>query len=148
MDLLLCGTEVSGSCQKVDGDPDLNKGLLGYLLDGKIRLLAIKHPNGQIKSRCLLKLMWNNDQAVLFQERIYPPQPPLEDVKILHEQAKQKAKELGIPLVTVDKYSDDAVLGSKPLVSLGGPAPFEYSDAAEQEFVTNGSYKVSQYYLT
>ncbi|MBA3602599.1 MAG: hypothetical protein H0W50_02940 [Parachlamydiaceae bacterium] len=60
IDILLCGTEVDGSCQRVDGDANLNKGLLGYSMDGKIKILAIKSaegPLGKINARCLLKVL-------------------------------------------------------------------------------------------
>ncbi|MBA3603421.1 MAG: hypothetical protein H0W50_07225 [Parachlamydiaceae bacterium] len=42
MDLFLSGTEVEGSCQRVDGDSNLNKCLMAYVFDGKNRLLAVK----------------------------------------------------------------------------------------------------------
>ncbi len=60
-DLLLCGTEVSGSCQRVDRSPSLNKGLLGYLLDGKHRMIAVKDPDtGKIAARTIIRLLWDN----------------------------------------------------------------------------------------
>lgn len=47
-DLFLCGTEVLGCCQKIGGDVDKNRALMGYVLDGKYRILAIKDPSGKI----------------------------------------------------------------------------------------------------
>ena len=35
-DLLMIGTEIQGSCQRVGGDPDLNKCLVSYLMNGEI----------------------------------------------------------------------------------------------------------------
>ena len=71
-DLLLCGTDVSGSCMRVDGSPELNKGLLGYIMDGKNRLIAVKNPQGKILSRSILRILWDGEKVVLFLERLYP----------------------------------------------------------------------------
>ncbi|NGX42759.1 MAG: hypothetical protein K940chlam7_01046, partial [Chlamydiae bacterium] len=129
MDLLLCGTEVDGSCQRVGGDASLNKGLLGYLLDGKNRLLAIKTekgPKGRIEARCLLRLLWDGKQPVLLRERFYPHPIHPDYEKTLNKLAQSKAEALGVPLVSFDEKG-----GKYPrtLEALGGPAPFEYSDA-------------------
>ena len=41
--LLMCGTAVKGSCQRVDGDPDLNKCLLvPFLIFSLIKILRQK----------------------------------------------------------------------------------------------------------
>ena len=71
IDLLLCGTDVSGSCQRLDGESEKNKGLLGYLVDGKNRLLAIKEED-KIIARCILRLLWDGEQSVIYRERFYP----------------------------------------------------------------------------
>ena len=46
-DLLLIGTEVSGSCQRISGDASVNKCLVGYLADGKNRAIVAKDKNGK-----------------------------------------------------------------------------------------------------
>lgn len=73
-DLLMCGTEIANSCQNVYKNPDLNKCLLAYLMDGKNRLLAIKDPNGIILMRSILRILWDEkaQEPVLFMEAIYP----------------------------------------------------------------------------
>ncbi|MFI5205955.1 MAG: hypothetical protein ACHQVK_03360 [Candidatus Paceibacterales bacterium] len=129
-DILLCGTEVAGSCQRVDGDPSLNKGLLGYLMDGKIRLLAVKTGStsqDHIEARCLLRLLWDGEKPVLLRDRLYPDLINPEYKSALNAMAKKKAKALGVPLVSRD---GDGEAYPRDLVALGGPAPFEYSDAA------------------
>lgn len=126
IDLLLCSTDVAGSCQRIGGSADLNKGFLGYLVDGKNRLLAIKDKKGKIVARCMLRLLWDGNGPVLYRERFYPDIISPKQERALNILAKQQAKELAIPLTS----GDDGVLYGKSLEALGGPAPYEYSDAA------------------
>lgn len=132
-DLFLCGTEVSGSCQRIDGEPRLNKCLLAYLIDGKNRLLAIKDiETGKIEARCIFRILWNDttQQPVLFQDRIYPSTAQETHSKALTDLAKQRAKDLGIALYTAcDKKEENAI--ADVIMSLGSPAPYEYEDASD-----------------
>ncbi len=121
-DLLLCGTEVPGSCQRIDGDPHLNKGLLGYLMNGQTRLLAIVDKKGSIVARSLLRILWDGEKPVLFLERHYGDSRYEKAIKKL---AKAKAKKMKLVLTSLQ---GDGKLYSKPLQSLGGLAPFEYCD--------------------
>lgn len=128
-DLLLCGTEVSGSCQNVTGTPDLNKGLLGYLMDGKIRLLAVKDKaTGVIITRTMMKLEWDavGKHPVIFLERFYGDNP--EHQKALIDLAKEKARMLGGGIPTLNQAVGGAPY-DRSLQALGGPAPFEYTDS-------------------
>jgi len=140
-DLFLCGTEVAGSCQRVDGSHHLNKGLLGYLLDGKNRMLAVKDgKSGKVLARCLFRLLWDKTHhcPALFQDKIYPSPCSAEMERALNTLAKVKAQELGLHLYVnakmIDTASDDV-----ELASLGSPAPFEYEDAA-QGVMENGKF--------
>ncbi len=130
-DILLCGTELLGSCQKVDGDPTLNQGLVGYLRNGQTRLLAIKDKEGCIVARRLIRLLWNEQQQkpVLFLERLYSniDNPGLDDA--LLEEAKKMAKRLDCPLTCLNLPGKKLEDYSDPLQSLGGSAP-EYVDGA------------------
>lgn len=126
-DLTLLGTEAEGSCQNISGDPEFNKCLLAYLLDGKNRLLAIKDEKGVIQARAILRLLWDGEKPVLFLERIYPD---ILDEKLkdhLIDFAKERATALGLDLLSKETGSGDDY--SKTLHSLGGRAPFEYVDA-------------------
>lgn len=125
MDLFLCGTEVQGSCQRVDGSANLNQCLLAYILDGKNRLIAVKDAqSGEIQARAILRLLFCEDKPVLFLEEIYPAVcPPAFQDKIM-ECAKQRADSLGLDLYVAGEKSE--------LVSLGSIAPFEYFDSAEE----------------
>jgi hypothetical protein len=126
IDLLLCGTDVTDSCQRVEGDPQNNKGLLGYLMDGKNRLLAVKDPSGKIVARCLLNVMWDGQEPVLYRERFYPSNLSAKHQQGLNELAKQVARSMKLTLTSEE---GDKPYG-KELQALGGPAPYEYSDGA------------------
>jgi len=127
IDLLLCGTDVSGSCQRIDGTPNLNKGLLGYLMDGKNQLLAIKDSSGKIVARTMLRLLWDGTDPVLFRERFYPDAISSKESDALNRLAQQIAEKLKVPLT--EKGGKGARYG-KDLQALGGPAPYEYSDGS------------------
>jgi hypothetical protein len=126
IDLLLAGSDVAGSCQRLDGTPQTNKGLLGYLMDGKNRLLAIKDSRGKIVARCILRLLWDGTQPVLYRERFYPDTIASKETEALKNLAIMLAKKLAVPL------TDDGEGSSygKNLQALGGPAPYEYCDGA------------------
>ena len=140
-DLLLCGTEMADSCQRTGGLPEVNKGLLGYLMHGHVLLIAIKNDvTEKMESRALLKLLWDGKQPVILLERYYPLPPILNPA---HQIAMEKiaiahAEKLGLPLVQIgcdlssDKTCNGCVgeTGYPCDISSGkGSAPFEYSDA-------------------
>jgi hypothetical protein len=143
IDLVLSGEEVLQSCQRVDGDPEYNKGLLGTLLDGKIRMIAVKSKKGaegKILARALLKILWDGEKPVLFLERFYFNGPASErHKKAIIEMASRKAKRLGLELVSKDGQGTSY---DKPLQSLGGPASFEYSDGSGLRATEKGKYMI------
>ena len=124
IDLLLCGTDVMVSCQRLDGSPNQNKGLLGYLMDGKNRLLAIKEGKGKIVARSILRLLWDGERPVLYRDRFYPDNIDSRHLKALNEAALELAKKLRIPLTS----AAEGVSYGKTLHSLGSSAPYEYCD--------------------
>ena len=130
-DLLLLGTEVAGSCQRVDGSADLNKGLLAYLLDGKHRAIVIVSPSGEIVARSLLRLLLDEKtgQAILFQEVVYPKNTTTDLRKALQDMAIKRAEILNVPLVASESTQGKKDNYPNALISKGGPAPFEYVDA-------------------
>jgi hypothetical protein len=130
-DLFLCGSEVTGSCQRVDGEPYLNRCLMGYVLDGKVRLLAVKDDKGVIISRAILKLLYDRDKKpVLFFERVYGD---MRYQSALEMYARQKAKSMQLSLFSAGK-------GPK-LESFGNVAPYEYEDGGVG--VSKGVYVIS-----
>jgi ankyrin repeat protein len=132
IDLFLCGTEVLGSCQRVDGDPHLNQCLMGYVLDGKSRLLAIKDPEtNRIVARAMIKILVDSrDRPQLFFERVYGN---AKFGKELLAFAKQKAENLGVALF---KYS----AAGETLYSRGNFVNIEYEDGGVG--ITNGIFEL------
>lgn len=154
-DLFLCGSEVIGSCQNVIGNPSLNKCLLGYVLDGKTRVLCVKETEeGPIKARALLKVFIQKkaDPATgeekevpcLIFEKPYPKITPLLHKQLI-EAAKIKAALMGVDLY--EASSDGVTLYSK-----GVHAPFEYEDGAldagPEGHRTNGVFSITGKLIT
>lgn len=137
-DLFLCGTEVEGSCQRVNGNPNHNIGLLGYLLDGKHRIAEIKDADGKIVARRILRLLWDksNNKPVLLMEWLYPDILNPELKLALDIFVKKRAKELG-----VDLYEQ----GENPveLESKDSRSPCEYVDSADG-IQWKGIYKITK----
>ncbi len=143
-DLLLLGTEVLQSCQHIMADVENNKCLLAYALDGKNRAIAVKDKTGKIIARSVLRLMLDEEagKPVLLMERIYSDaQGNSLAQEMVKEGCLQKAKALGLPLV-IGSYVKGAEQYKGKLTALGGPAPFEYSDAGHG-IQPNGQFKVS-----
>lgn len=145
-DLLLCGTEIDGSCQRIDGNPETTKGLIAYILDGKNRMLAIKNKqSGKIQARCLLKILLDNDtqKPVLFQERIYPTAS--EYTNLLNDLAENKAKDLNLSLYTLDTNNRNLNMQiRKKIISLKNSLAYEYVDGM-RGMITNGEVTISAY---
>lgn len=141
-DLLLSGTEIMGSCQRVDSAPIFNKGLQAYILDGKIKLLAVKNAHtGIISARRVARLLLDNrGQPVLHLDRLYANPgygSPVVD-RAMQAYAAKLARNWGVPLLLADQDVPLVGRGSDgrrsdvayPLQSYGGPAEWEYVDAA------------------
>ncbi len=141
-DLLLCGTEVLGSCLRIDGKPNLNKCLIAYCMDGKNALIAVKNEEGKILARSLLRLLWNKttSKPALFLDRLYPNPCPSERKDAIMEAAIECSKDLGIDLFTQwGGYKEDP---NTFLESFRGPCSYEYEDAAGEEIKRNGVFTI------
>ncbi len=137
-DLFLCGTEVLGSCQRISGEVRQNQCLLGYVLDGKNRIIALKNREGKIVSRAILRILWDskNKKSVLFMESIYPPEVDFRYQQAIIELAKERATALGLTLLSLEKGEKyDGILES-----LSCRAPYEYCDAIRG--ITNGLFTI------
>ena len=153
-DLLLCGTEVLGSCQDVNNATGNNKGLLGYLLDGKNRLIANKEKYGQaskarIISRAKLSILWDGEKPALFLERPYFNGPESkQQCRAIEEKALEKANALGIPLTALkgSGYTESNKTWNKDLHALGSGVSYEYSDAAKKNN-ESGLHPNGQYFI-
>ena len=131
-DLMLAGTEVTGSCQRVGGDPNLNKCLMAYVADGKNRMIALKDPvTGRIIARSVIRLLLDKitNRPVMFLERVYPSLADTKQRGAIIAYAKKHVQKLDVPLLTQEAAKGTSYPGE--VVSLGGQAPFEYEDAGD-----------------
>lgn len=129
-DLLLIGTEIKGSCQRVNGDAYLNKCLVGYLLNGEIRAITVKDRAGRIVARSVMRLLLDGDKPVLLQERLYSNTSSSFVEDALKKWAKDKAEDMGITLVSKEVHHGENEKSYPGKIQyLGGRAPYFYSDA-------------------
>ncbi|MFS8563050.1 MAG: hypothetical protein LVR00_01420 [Rhabdochlamydiaceae bacterium] len=144
-DLFLCGTEVVGSCQRID-ESIYNKCLLAYPMDGKIQMIAIKDPSGKVVARCILRILVDEttQKPVLFQSRDYDEDSvrvsSMNVKKIMIDYGKTIAEAINCPLTTKDP---DEQLPDYPhgLESLGSASSWEYVDDLEEGgLVKQGEY--------
>jgi len=140
-DLLLCGTEVDDSCMSVNKSLVFNKCLLAYIMDGKNRVIVIKDNNGKIVARRILRILWDdkNKRPVLYQEKTYKRNSSEEVVKdmeeVLDNMCLKVSKDLALTLVRSKTIGGKQPPLDTPLISLPGPAVFEYFDAGDAQVV-------------
>jgi GNAT superfamily N-acetyltransferase len=129
-DLLLIGTEIKGSCQRVDGTPNLNKGLMSYLMNGEIRAIVVKK-EGKIVARSIIRLLWDSEKniPVILLERIYSNFQEEIIKEMIIRWAQNKAKGMDLPLLSVEVKSNNSAPYQGAISFLGGYAPFTYCDA-------------------
>lgn len=124
--LLLLGEEVEGSCQKITGGADYNQGLLGYMLNGYNRAIVVTDKSGTIAARSLLRLYWDGERPVLYQERFYTRSNDPKLKELVRAMCLRRAKELNLPLVSAEQNENTY---PKTLRMQGGNTDFEYVDA-------------------
>ncbi len=106
---------------------------MGYALDGKYRMLAIKSEDGPLMGRRMLRLLWDEQKQrpVLHLERLYRnPDIPEKYEQALVELAQQKARKMECVLVSHDEALPSGGDYRAPLIAHPTPWPFEYVDAA------------------
>jgi hypothetical protein len=121
----------------VYASPELNKCLLGYVMDGKVKMIAVKDSQGKTLARSMAKILWCEEEQkpYLFVEKTYFAGVPNEDFKEkITQMAEKVAKKLGINYCFAETCK-------KKLESFGNRSPWEYSDASSG--VTDGIYTVS-----
>jgi len=150
-DLVLIGTEVRGSCQNIYGTPSFNIALPGYVLDGKYLSAQLADDSGQVESRRMLRLLWNEDpkNPVIFVEREYSnPGVGAEAKATSMEQVYQLARRMGVMIATRDEELVED-LSDAEMVNLnayGTPRPYEYVDALGK-IENHGNYVIEGAYL-
>lgn len=150
-DLLLCGTEVDGSCLSVKGDPEYNRCVLGQLLDGKCKLFLVRDDEGKIVSRRFGRLLIEagTEKPVLFLERSYGDENLVNGEDVIISHAANYAKSLGIPMVmdigtdsgvgTVEYLGEGLESISMPIDTDGSTLP-QYVDGLES--IIDGTYSL------
>lgn len=140
-DFLLLGTEVEGSCLRIDGNPEKSKCILAGL-DGKNRIITVKNSEGKMRARAFLRLMWDTEKKspALFMERIYPRSVSEIQEEALLDLALRRADTLKVPLFTLNNGKN---LGpTRELQSHGSLAPYEYVDAHNLGVVIEGRFTI------
>ena len=128
--IMRMGSDMDGSCQRIDGDPRLNQGVVGTIHDGNSRLCLIEGEDGVIIGRAILRRVSieAQDKDCLLMEPIYPPLLSEELSTALTHWATLCAIDLGLDMavLTKDKSLPDC---TDTLVS--GPLRYAlYSDGA------------------
>ena len=138
-DLFMSGTDVMGSCQRVDGDPTLNKCLLAYCIDGKNKILAIKDSSGRMVARSIVRLLLVNGKVVLYRENMYPETLTSIQRQALEIFSMQLANIMNIPLYSSEPQ-DNSYTSPDPASSLGSSSIAEYVDGLHS--TTNGEFSI------
>lgn len=142
-DLLLCGTEVQGSCLATDG---INaRCVFANMVDFKIRMAVAKDENGRIIARRAIKMLrLKSGEAVVLRERLYKATGvPDEIIKDLDAFIGKRANDLGCTLGAVE-LNGARGLRTIDVESLDSVVPLEYSDAAAN---IGGTYPINSLYV-
>jgi len=142
-DLLQQSSSFANSCLDMNGLLYKIKGLLGYMFDGKTHTILLKDCKGNAMGHTRLQLMFDgkNNCPVLYQDDIHLPTTDNKDQtaqNALRAFCQQKAKELGLPLVTDWEITFSNFDGT--VESLGSSAPFDYVNSLRK--TTDGTYRL------
>ncbi len=127
------------SCQNITADPNYNQCLLGYPLDGSVRMIAVQDSAGNFLARSILRIALDEQgNPFLLLEPIYhlPTISHEEATKAIREMAVQKAKYFGIKLFTKDPENKGPV---KIIDSKGSSCSMYYSDYTQD---ASGSHRI------
>jgi hypothetical protein len=129
------------SCLDVSiGQPNYVKGLLGYLMNGATRMIAVVD-EGRVVARVITRLVLLSNpkdpsRAAIFMERLYGDEK-YEDALI--EMAHEKATQMQLPLTT---FGYDTGKKHPPVYIVKGEFP-EYSDAIGHVMEEEGSFQIT-----
>lgn len=145
-DLLLMGTEVNRSCLKIDGQPILTRALLSNILDGKIRMIAVKDRFGKILGRALVRILHDtvSNEPVLFQESIYLRQINPNIEALLKEGVLKRSQELQLKLLVGISPKAGKSRPQNKIVSYGGKG-LEYVDSLASGMLIHPIYSMTEY---
>lgn len=129
-DYFLCGTEVPASCLNVYGQATHAPSLMGIVMQGRSRLLALKSPDDRLQARTLVRLGIDPaaNNLVMHMARPYAQVGVPEDyLERLGQFGLRIANEIGVPLVS----HIEEIIGDEEY-----PNPLQfYPDAAVSEEV-------------
>ncbi len=143
--LLRLGTDVIGSCQNVNGSPSLNRNLISYIMDGKVKTIFVRDASGDIVSRAIMRILYDEKikRPVINLEHSYhrSDAPVTTSNELLFSLAQEKAHKMGVDLVISGKFRSGQELPTYngELRSYGGPGDTEYVDTI------GGSHKDQKY---
>lgn len=110
-DYFLCGTEVPASCLNVYGQATHAPSLMGIVMQGRSRLLALKSPDDRLQARILVRLGIDPaaNNLVMHMARPYAQVGVPEDyLERLGQFGRKIANEIGVPLVShIEEISGD-----------------------------------------
>lgn len=143
---ILGGGNLEGSCLTVTNDVAYSQGLLGIWRNGTTQMIGVFDAQGKLLSRAWLRILLDEPdfKPVLLLETTYPARLPAEQDEALLRAAKIKAQQMHLPLVSRDISKREYPF---PLTSIGGAAPFDYSDAAGGGASAGGVFKIEKIYL-
>lgn len=135
-DLLLLGTELDGSCLKLQKDPYHSKALGGFLV-GDALPLVIKF-KGKMIARVILRVLWckKTERPVFFLGQIFNNWKENKTiVEALKEEAVSLAREFHMPLLTSNNsIFDNSISYEGEAWFLGGLEAFVYADTIQDCF--------------
>ncbi len=140
--LLRMGTDVIGSCQNLNGTPSLNRNLISYIMDGKIKTVFVRDSAGDIVGRSVMRVLQDGvtKKPVIMLERSYHSgNAPVSAVdRMLFDLAKNKAETMGYPLVLSNRFNADQKIEpyNNHIESFGGPGDTEYVDTIGGSYVS------------
>lgn len=143
---ILGGGNLEGSCLAVANDVSYSQGLLGILRNGMTQMIGVFDAQGKLLSRAWLRIPLDEPDSnpVLLLEPMYPARLSQDQQEALLRAAKIKAQQMKLPLVSSIKSEREYPL---QLAFIGGPAPYDYSDAAGGGAREGGVFKIEKIYL-
>lgn len=132
-DLLLSGTEVRDSCFHVAFSTSNSVGLLSCLMDGKIRMIAVTKPSGEILARAffILYLDATTKKYVVFLGQVYGQSEDLLLQEIIKSMALRRASALNMSLVQ-NAVNESSPTYPRSVIALPSPVPYEWVDALQK----------------
>ena len=123
-------TLVSITCQSLTANPLLNQCLIGYALDGGVRMMGIQDTLGKFIARAVYRIYFDKEnKPFLLLETVYSSNKISEEAakQVIYEGGLQKALSLNIPIFTT---VSNHIGISKIIQSEGRSVGIYYSDLA------------------